>query len=123
MIHVEKLAYQLIDCMLGLDFDVDCQKECKKEQNTTRNGDQFGNCKLTSMIIRGSVRNTILKHSNKLLFFHSFSSIGCSFILRNTFLSVPFTKLYFVPFLDREPAVPSFLFYTKHLKTPQSYPN
>ena len=39
MIHVEELAYQLIDGVLGLDFYVDGEEERQKEQNTTRDGD------------------------------------------------------------------------------------
>ena len=73
MIHVEELAYQLIYGVLGLDFYVDGKKECQKEQNTTRDGDQLGNRQLTSMIIRSSIRNSILKWMmQSLIFFKQF---------------------------------------------------
>ena len=61
MIHVEELAYQLIDGVFGLDFYVDREEKGQKEQNTTRDGDQLRHRQLTSMIIGSSVWNSILK--------------------------------------------------------------
>ena len=61
MVHVEELAYQLIDRMFCLDFDVDGKEECQKEQNTTGDGDQLRNRQFTSMIIGSSVGNSVLK--------------------------------------------------------------
>lgn len=61
MIHVEELAYQLVDCVFGLDFHIDGKKECQKEQNTTRDCDELGNSQLTSMVIGSSIGNSVLE--------------------------------------------------------------
>ena len=61
MIHVEELAYKLIDCVLSFDFYVDGEEKRQKEQNTTRDGDQLWYRQLTSMIIGSSIWNSILK--------------------------------------------------------------
>ena len=69
MVHVEELAYQLIDRMFCLDFDVDGKEECQKEQNTTGDGDQLRNRQFTSMIIGSSVWNSVLQAKKMVLHF------------------------------------------------------
>jgi len=36
VVHVQKLAYQLINCILRLHLDIHGDEECKEEENSTR---------------------------------------------------------------------------------------
>ena len=62
MVHVEELAYELVDGVLGFDFDVHRQKKSQEEADSTGQSDQLWRAQLAGPVVAGiPIWNTLLK--------------------------------------------------------------